>query len=395
MKEKEFYKKVGKTKVKLMKNLLLNKVKNVESFFSDFVNLILELFNPFDLNSGMFQYIYASLTFVINMFFIMGFLATLSLSFFTIVTVIIDLPIVIGLSSKLISAILSLFLIHNKYLQKSSKIIEQEIKDYILEYDSYDKKKFNAISQCVKKFQKYNTLYGFYEFICEKLKKNKEIKQIEYYNQLLSLFKINSFEYENVKKTILEVLPESSELSVEERKKTAKAKTENIEKQENEKQQKIAEALEQLNQVLGTINQLSTEDLKRNVISTEVLEALLFEQIETHKIIKKHMTQFLPYFDLSAISFDNVDIRGICFQSTNAIINPQTVYLKSLKDCNLRGIKFSPFTTIFNDCDLRGTIIDDEFANIDLNTVSIDERTIITSKKEKNDSNQFMKKLQI
>lgn len=60
---------------------------------------------------------------------------------------------------------------------------------------------------------------------------------------------------------------------------------------------------------------------------------VLFEKQDDHLIIRRELIPFLPYFDLSIFTFKNVDITGISFVNTNAIIDPRVVYKGKISDC--------------------------------------------------------------
>lgn len=130
----------------------------------------------------------------------------------------------------------------------------------------------------------------------------------------------------------------------------------------------IKEAIELLNN--------SKTDITFDKIKIENLSSILFKYdgkpnsrgfIEFEDLFKNNM--ILRMLDLSMLSLDNVNIRGIDFSYTNIHIDPQTIFKKDMSYVNASGVKFSPWSDIFDDVILNGTIIDDIEANVDLNKV--------------------------
>ncbi len=90
--------------------------------------------------------------------------------------------------------------------------------------------------------------------------------------------------------------------------------------------------------------------------------------------------------DLSGINFNNVDIRGMDFSGSNAIIHPQLIYNKDMTNVNATGIEFSPFKPEdrFNGVALDCAIITSYNAMIDLTTIrSYNNQTIIPANRLK------------
>ena len=85
-------------------------------------------------------------------------------------------------------------------------------------------------------------------------------------------------------------------------------------------------------------------------------EEYFFYTIDNHKKIKEEFLEKnrLKYIDLILFKFDNVDIRGIDFRDTNAIINPQKVYNKDISGCNFDGIDLGLLAD-FNGVNITGT----------------------------------------
>lgn len=63
-----------------------------------------------------------------------------------------------------------------------------------------------------------------------------------------------------------------------------------------------------------------------------------------HKKINPNYQDILISYDLSGVIWEDVDIRETNFSYTNAILNPQEVYMKSLEGCTFKGISFAYFT---------------------------------------------------
>lgn len=107
----------------------------------------------------------------------------------------------------------------------------------------------------------------------------------------------------------------------------------------------------------NTLEQLIKEALKNgenschihNVISREDICTLIENPIPHYELKPLfRYNKILRMLNLSLCSFEQVCIEGIDFSGTNAAINPQTVYLKSLKNTNCDGITF--ITLDFSDC---------------------------------------------
>lgn len=130
----------------------------------------------------------------------------------------------------------------------------------------------------------------------------------------------------------------------------------------------IKEAVELLNN--------SQTDIVFDRIKIDNLMSVLFKNsgkpnsrgfIEFEDLFKNNM--ILRMLDLSGLSLDNVDIRGMDFSYCNVHIDPQIIYNKDMSYVNATMIKFSPFSDSFDDVILDGAIITDKEANIDLSRV--------------------------
>ena len=79
----------------------------------------------------------------------------------------------------------------------------------------------------------------------------------------------------------------------------------------------------------------------------------IFNAVGDHKEVAKVYQGALKYIDLSLISFKNVDVSGLDFSGTNAIINPQEVYNKDLSCCDFSGMFVDPIMMNFNGVNIR------------------------------------------
>ena len=106
---------------------------------------------------------------------------------------------------------------------------------------------------------------------------------------------------------------------------------------------------------------------ERQKISKEVLCMMVKDEEIGHWVIRPEFRDDLAYYDLSDITFDNVEVKEIDFRNTNIRginFNPQTVYHKDLSGCyfdssieeNLTGRLFD-YSTDFTGVNLEGTTI--------------------------------------
>lgn len=108
------------------------------------------------------------------------------------------------------------------------------------------------------------------------------------------------------------------------------------------------------------------ENQKENVVSTrisidkELLQMLLSTLVDDY-------CHILKYIDLKEISFDGIDIRGKNFESTNANIDPQTVYCKDLAYSSLKGLNMDGKS--FNGTFITGANLEDTNAFINFETI--------------------------
>lgn len=116
------------------------------------------------------------------------------------------------------------------------------------------------------------------------------------------------------------------------------------------------QAIRDLKRAIETLNSLQhvkvDEEERVNVEN-------LFIEVDDHKEIAEEYKLMLPYINLSMVSFDNVDIRGLDFSRTNintTLLDPQKVYNKDLSGCDFTGLAFSPFSFDLTGVKTEGTI---------------------------------------
>ena len=122
-------------------------------------------------------------------------------------------------------------------------------------------------------------------------------------------------------------------------------------KEKEQKEQELAkkEALAELARALEKI-----EELKSVPVEVErIAVGNIFNAVGDHKEVAKVYQSALKYIDLSLVSFKNVDVSGLDFSGTNAIINPQEVYNKDLSCCDFSGIYVDPIMMNFNGVNIR------------------------------------------
>ena len=134
-------------------------------------------------------------------------------------------------------------------------------------------------------------------------------------------------------------------------------------------------------------NQELAEQLK---IKMPILREELLDEInDNYYIIKDKYKNVLSDYDLSKISFDNVDIRGIDFRGTNinsSLFDLQKVHNKDASDCNFStdedNVKdyIFGYDTDFTGVNLSGTDMNNPYPillNSTINKAYIDEFTIL------------------
>ena len=99
----------------------------------------------------------------------------------------------------------------------------------------------------------------------------------------------------------------------------------------------------------------------RRPITKEELFMEVCNKENRHFVIKEEYKNCLALYDLSNISFDNVDIRGIDFRNTNVnslFFNLQTLYKKDISGCNFSVDEENSKDYIFG--------LNDNFTNVNL-----------------------------
>ena len=133
--------------------------------------------------------------------------------------------------------------------------------------------------------------------------------------------------------------------------------------EEEKRRNDVLNALKSIQESLEVLKQnkdVSLSNVKLNIEN-------VFVKNGDHLEIIPLIIDMLKYIDLSLFKFDNVKVSGIDFRNCNININPQTVYNKDMKNCNLEGVHLSPFMN-FSGVDIRGTKFGD---NDNPNSLSI------------------------
>ncbi len=214
---------------------------------------------------------------------------------------------------------------------------------------------------------------SIYGHIDEKI----EIKNMDILYSLLHLIKIP-------KKDLPNILLEQSESSLIEEMTSEEDNLENqlIEKEIEENNKKIEE--------LFSKNKELMEKLHRRL---PILSTQLFKEVEKngekYYIINYEYKYILRNYDLSKISFDNVDIRGIDFRGTNinsSLFDLQKVHNKDASNCNFSTDEDNAkdyifgYDTDFTGVNLSGTDMSNPYPillNSTINKAYIDEFTIL------------------
>lgn len=105
---------------------------------------------------------------------------------------------------------------------------------------------------------------------------------------------------------------------------------------------------------------------ERQPITKDILCKMVEDEEDGHWVIRSEFRDDLEYYDLSGISFDNVDVREVNFRNTNirsSNFDPQTVYHKDLSGCffvssadSIYGPLFD-YSTNFTGVNLSGTTV--------------------------------------
>ena len=142
--------------------------------------------------------------------------------------------------------------------------------------------------------------------------------------------------------------------------------------------QGIKEILATLSTALSKVDLDNDKELESEVFhSIAITEDTLFETVDDHKKIKDIFLPILKFFDLTLISFDNVDIRGVDFRESNARIFPRMIYRM-----DATGAKFDnenvPDWANYQGVNLTGAILnEDPGTMVGLDGALMDENTVI------------------
>lgn len=102
------------------------------------------------------------------------------------------------------------------------------------------------------------------------------------------------------------------------------------------------------------------DTITRIKIDQDLIQSLLQTLIYYH-------TDILRYINLEGVSFSNIDIRYRNLSCTNADIDPQLVWGKSLEKANLSGLNLKEKD--FNGVLIRGADLSNTGANIDISKI--------------------------
>ena len=151
----------------------------------------------------------------------------------------------------------------------------------------------------------------------------------------------------------------------------------NKDKERKAKQQKI---LELMCLIKEDILYKDEEGLEEIYHSIEISEDLLFEKVDDHFKIRSIYLPFLKLFDLSNISFTNVDIRYVDFRGTNAQIDPTKVYNKDMSFAKFDDNNIYDWKD-YTQVTLLGTEMDEEEGTmIGIKGAITDEKTVLKRK---------------
>lgn len=214
---------------------------------------------------------------------------------------------------------------------------------------------------------------SIYGHIDEKI----EIKNMDILYSLLHLIKIP-------KKDLPNILLEQSESSLIE---------EMTSEEDNLENQLFDKEIEENNKKIKELFSRNQDLLKKLHRRLPILSTQLFKEVEKNNekyyIINYEYKYTLQNYDLSKISFDNVDIRGIDFRGTNinsSLFDLQKVYNKDASNCNFSIDEYDAkdyifgYDTDFTGVNLSGTNMSNPypcFFNSTINKASIDEFTIL------------------
>lgn len=137
-------------------------------------------------------------------------------------------------------------------------------------------------------------------------------------------------------------------------------------------------------------NQKLYEELgERQSITKDILCKMIKDEDNGHWVIRPEFRDDLEYYDLSDISFDNVDVREVDFRNTNIKapnFDPQMVYQKDLSGCSFESPIYSTnevlfdYSTNFTDVNLESTTIKQETLVLYNNSIAnarINQHTIL------------------
>lgn len=155
--------------------------------------------------------------------------------------------------------------------------------------------------------------------------KEKFQKEKERFNKIADLQYKNWNLYRNLKSELERVTPK--EENQKETEEVEKIKTEK-ESKEIAVERQVSEAKKRIQELLGLLQSLEPKSLdpKRVKISFDQLMV----SVKDHYEIDPDYRSYLSVIDLSGIDLDNVNVSGLDWSKTNALIDPQRVWKKNL-----------------------------------------------------------------
>ncbi len=169
----------------------------------------------------------------------------------------------------------------------------------------------------------------------------------------------------------------SKEREVKKADKKFKEIKDNKDKERKAKQQKLSELMSLIKEDILYKDEEGLEEIYHSI---EITEDLLFEKVDDHFKIRSIYLPFLKLFDLSNISFNNVDIRYVDFRGTNAQIDPTKVYNKDMSYAKFDDNNIYDWKD-YTQVTLLGTEMDEEKGTmIGIERAITDEKTVLKRK---------------
>ena len=192
----------------------------------------------------------------------------------------------------------------------------------------------------------------------------KEIKKTE--KEIGNLDKIVNTLCNRIDKTIIKLTDEIANqkvLAEYQKSKEVKAVSKKFNQINDENQNKSKELFDNISKIMINLSneltkygELNEDESKKLLHSIPIDESILFEKEDDHLKIKSVFIPMLKFFDLGAISFENVDIRFIDFRDSNAIVNIRKVYNQDLSFAKFDDENILDWTD-YEGVNLTGTVL--------------------------------------